>query len=142
MPRRAFDRHHRSCGIRKKVIREARHERTSIRKPGLEELLDGCVRCQSCETVCAFEWKKEDARESSINVRESDEHVIPAWPDMQGVLVEHMRACISGRYCELLVAVVEILLQKIKPGKLEHLVSDRRCRAIAADDNIRFGQHI
>src|ERR1039458_9377004 len=39
----------------------------------------------------------------------------------------------SGRYRQLLVAVVKILLREVEAVQFEHLRSNRRCRTVAAD---------
>src|SRR5258708_16612788 len=92
MPRRAFDRDHRSSWISKVIFGERRHQGKCIRKSGTEELdyLGRC--CQPVEAIGTLKGQKQDAGKRAVDVGQRDQHVMAPTPDVKSVLVEMMFA--------------------------------------------------
>src|SRR5437879_1210515 len=114
MPGKTLDRDHSACGIGKIVVGQMGHQAQRVRETSLEETADLRLIIESSKAVRAFEWKKEDARKSAIDIRQRDQHVVATWPDMQRVSFKLMFAVWTGRDGQFLVAIVEILLRKIE----------------------------
>ena len=60
------------------------------------------------ETHRTLEWQKQCTGETSIEVRQRDQHIRTARPDVKRVALEPVRAAGTRRNCEFLVAMVEV----------------------------------
>src|SRR5258707_11063956 len=139
MPRRAFDRDHRSSWISKVIFGERRHQGKCIRKSGTEELdyLGRC--CQRVEAIGTLKGQKQDAGKRAVDVGQRDQHVMAPRPDVKSVLVEKMFATWARWNRQLFVTIVERLLRKVEPVQLEHFGANSRSRSVAADYNLGLG---
>ena len=115
LPRVAADGDHRTRWMRKKLLRQGRHQRRGVRKNAGEECGYVGRRLQGGEALGAFKGKEQSAIERAVEVGQRNHQVLAAGPDMQRIFLELPRAARAGGNGQLLVAIIEEILRVIEP---------------------------
>jgi hypothetical protein len=115
---------------------EPRHEGKGIGELLMEKRTQPRRVAERRETRVSFLRQEQGGREAAAEVGKSDQHMIAARPDMQGVGF-HPEALIFARGdAQFLVAMGERFLLAKARGRLEDGLTDPRLYAVTADDPI------
>src|SRR5579885_2025083 len=89
------------------------------------------------KTVLPFKWQEQNTCKCSINIGQSNKHVIAPRPDVQGMRLDCMFS-VDCRDGELFISVIQIILRKVEPSLPHHLRTNRGCGPIASDHDLRI----
>ena len=125
--------------VAREVLQVLGHQRHRGREFGREEIAHGFHRSQGREARPPLVAEEQGDGEAAVDVRQCDQHVAAAWPDVQRVRFDQESARRGRRNLQFLVTVSEPFDAFAEVGRFHHRGAQSRAGTVGTDDAIEHG---
>ena len=130
---RGVDRTQKSGRTALKFRHAIRHQRARVRKVLRQKRLDGACRVEAREAQRTARRQEQGRGKAAVLVRQGDEHVAAARPDVQRLALHAIRIAGACRDRELLVAVLEVVFARLDDPERRHAPARHRPGAVGGE---------
>ncbi len=118
------------AGLRLEFRQAIRHQDARVREVRRHELIDRRGRAEVRETHGAAHGKKQRRGEAAVHVRQRDQHITAARPDVQRLSIQALAAARPRWNRQLLVAVLEVALARLDQPAFGHAPAHHRASSV------------